>query len=81
MQLLSETGRHVVDVGSAKPIHGFQQLTIDSIGLVILCHMSTVDLKTVLFLDKVREVKAILVDIRMIGLQFKLWLAGVILRA
>ena len=80
MQLLSEVGRHVVDVGGEVHIHGFQQLTLDSVGLVILCHMSIVDLETVLFLDKVGEVEAILlVDIRIVGLQFKLWLVGVVL--
>ena len=80
MQLLSEVGRHVIDVGGEVHIHGFQQLTLDSISLVILCHMSIMDLEIVLFLDKVEEVEAILlVNIRIIGLQFKLWLAGVVL--
>ena len=58
MQLLSEVGRHVINVGGEVHIHGFQQLTLDSIGLIILCHMSIMDLEIVLFLDKVGEVEA-----------------------
>ena len=58
MQLLSEVGRHVINVGGEVHIHGFQQLTLDSIGLIILCHMSIMDLEIVLYLDKVGEVEA-----------------------
>ena len=77
---MGEIGRHVIDVGGQAHVHGLQQLTLDSICLALLCHMSIMDLETVLFLDEVREKVAILlVDFRIIGLQLKLWLVGVIL--